>query len=155
MLVVQLCPPLCNPMDCSPPGSSVHEILQARILEWVAILFARGSSWPSAWTWVSCIAKWNLPSEPPRKPPPYNRHPPKFCSGVNAYSHAPNPSLANGDEKLWSILFTLKHSLKRETFSSFISVLQVKHRATYILHRYIHTPPMNKDDFMEIVGTKI
>ena len=37
-------------------------------------------------------------------------------------------------------LFTLKHSLKRETFSSFISVLQLKHRATYILHRYIHTP---------------
>ena len=46
MLVSQSCPTLCNPMDCSPPGSSVHGILQARILEWVAIPFSRGSSNP-------------------------------------------------------------------------------------------------------------
>ena len=43
-LVTQSCPTLFNPMDCSPPGSSVHEILQERILEWFAILFSRGSS---------------------------------------------------------------------------------------------------------------
>ena len=43
-------------MDCSLPGSSVHGILQARILEWVAIYFSRGSSWPRNWTQVSCIA---------------------------------------------------------------------------------------------------
>ena len=42
--VAQSCPTLCDPMDCSLPGSSVHEILQARILEWVAISFARESS---------------------------------------------------------------------------------------------------------------
>ena len=42
----QSCPTLCNSMDCSPPGSSVHGILQARILEWVAISFSRGSSPP-------------------------------------------------------------------------------------------------------------
>ena len=42
----QLCPTLCNPMDCSPPGSSVHGILQARILEWVAMPSSRGSSQP-------------------------------------------------------------------------------------------------------------
>ena len=41
---LQSYPTLCNPMDCSPPGSSVHGILQARILEWVAIPFSRGSS---------------------------------------------------------------------------------------------------------------
>ena len=46
----------CDPMDCSPPGSSVHGILQARILEWVAISFSRWSSWPRDWTQVSCIA---------------------------------------------------------------------------------------------------
>ena len=45
VLVTQLCPTLCNPIDCSPPGSSVHGILQARILEWVTIPFSRGSSW--------------------------------------------------------------------------------------------------------------
>ena len=42
--VAQLCPTLCDPVDCSPPGSSAHGILQARILEWVAISFSRGSS---------------------------------------------------------------------------------------------------------------
>ena len=56
VLVAQLCPTLCDRMDCSPPGSSVHGILQARILEWVAISFSRGSSWPGDRTWVSCIA---------------------------------------------------------------------------------------------------
>ena len=43
--------------DCSPSGSSVHGIFQARILEWVAIPFSRGSSWPSDWTCVSCIGR--------------------------------------------------------------------------------------------------
>ena len=43
------------PWTCRPPGSSVHRILQARILEWVAIPFSRGSSWPRGWIWVSCI----------------------------------------------------------------------------------------------------
>ena len=47
---------LCNPMDCSPPGSSVHGILQARILEWLAILFSWGSSQPKDQTQVSHIA---------------------------------------------------------------------------------------------------
>ena len=55
-LVAQPCPTLCHLMDCSPPGSSVQEILQARILEQVAISFSRGSSRPSNRIWVSCIA---------------------------------------------------------------------------------------------------
>ena len=42
--VAQSCLTLCDPVDCSPPGSSVHGILQARILEWVVISFSRGSS---------------------------------------------------------------------------------------------------------------
>ena len=53
--VAQLCLTLCDPMDCSPPGSSVHGIFQARILEWVVISFSRGSSWPRDWTQVSHI----------------------------------------------------------------------------------------------------
>ena len=56
VLVAQSCLTLCNPMDCSPPGSSVHGISQARILEWVAMPFSRGSSWPRDRTHVSCIA---------------------------------------------------------------------------------------------------
>ena len=54
-LVIQSCPTLCDPMDCSPPGSSVHGVLQARILKWVAIPSSRGSSQPKDWTQVSCI----------------------------------------------------------------------------------------------------
>ena len=52
----QSCPTLCYPLDCSPPGSSVHGILQPRILKWVAIPFSRGSSQPRERTQVPCIA---------------------------------------------------------------------------------------------------
>ena len=50
----------CNPIDCSLPGSSVQGISQARILEWVAISFSRGSSQPRNQTFVSCISRWIL-----------------------------------------------------------------------------------------------
>ena len=53
--VAQLCPTLCDPMDCSLSGSSVHRIFQAIVLEWVAISFYRGSSWPRDWTQISLI----------------------------------------------------------------------------------------------------
>ena len=53
--VTQSCLTLCDPMDCSLPGSSVNGILEARMLEWVAISFSRGSSWPRDWTQVSRI----------------------------------------------------------------------------------------------------
>ena len=67
MLVAQSCPILCDPMDSNPPGSSVHGILQARILEGVAISSSRGSSPPGDQTHVasvSCIAGDSLPTEP-------------------------------------------------------------------------------------------
>ena len=53
--VSQSCPTLCDPVDCRLPGSSIHGIFQARILEWVAISFSRGSSQPRDRTEVSCI----------------------------------------------------------------------------------------------------
>ena len=56
MLVAQSCLTLCDPTDCSSTGCSIHEILQARILEWVAFPFSRASSRPRDWTWVFCIA---------------------------------------------------------------------------------------------------
>ena len=61
--VAQLCLTLCDLMDCSPPGSSVHGIFQARILEWVVISYSRGSSLPKNWTRVSGISytgRWIL-----------------------------------------------------------------------------------------------
>ena len=68
--VIQLCPTLCDPMSCSPPGSSVHEIFQPRILEWVAISYSRGSSWHRDWTPISAplvLAGRFLTTEPPGK----------------------------------------------------------------------------------------
>ena len=67
-LVTQMCLTLCHPMDCSSPGSSVHGILQARILEWVAISFFRGSSWPRNGTGSPVLKAYPLPSEPPGRP---------------------------------------------------------------------------------------
>ena len=67
-LVVQLCLTLCNPVACSPPGSSVHEILQARLLEWVAIPSSKGSSQPRDWTLSPALQAHSLLSEPPGKP---------------------------------------------------------------------------------------
>ena len=58
----------CSPMDCSPFGSSVHGISQARILEWVTISSSRRSSRPRDWTWVSCTAGRFFTAEPPGKP---------------------------------------------------------------------------------------
>ena len=54
--LLQSCPTLWNPMAYSPPVSSVHRILQARILERAAIPSSRGSSWPRHWTCISCIS---------------------------------------------------------------------------------------------------
>ena len=54
--VDQLCPTLCDPMDCSLPDSSVHGIFQARVLEWIAISSSTGSSQPRDQTQVSHIA---------------------------------------------------------------------------------------------------
>ena len=72
MIVTQSSLTLCDPLDCSPPGSSVLGISQAKILEWVATAFSRGSSLPMDETWVSSHQtlkiqnvwnKWNLNSE--------------------------------------------------------------------------------------------
>ena len=66
-LVTQSCPTLCDPMDYSSSGSSVHGILQARILEWVAMPSSRGSPQPRDQTQVYHVAG-SLPSKPPGKP---------------------------------------------------------------------------------------
>ena len=69
----QTCPTLLWPHRLQLPGSFVHGILQARILEWVVIPFSRRSSQPRDWTWVSCIAGqyltvWATPEKPSRQP---------------------------------------------------------------------------------------
>ena len=64
----QPCPTLCNPMDCSPPGSSVHRILQARILEWGAISSSGDLPNPGIEPGSPALQADSLPREPPRKP---------------------------------------------------------------------------------------
>ena len=66
VLVTQLCLTICDPMDCSLPGFSVHGIIQVRILEWVVISFSQGSSQPRDRTHVSCIAGRFFTTEPPK-----------------------------------------------------------------------------------------
>ena len=61
----ELCPTLCDSMNCSLPGSSVHRISQTRILVWVAILFSRGPSQLRDWAWTSCLAQEFFTTEPP------------------------------------------------------------------------------------------
>ena len=68
VLVAQLCPTLRDPMDCSPSSPSVHGFLQAKILEWIVILFSKGSSWPRDQTRVSRLQAVSLPCAPPGKP---------------------------------------------------------------------------------------
>ena len=79
-LVAKLSQTLCIPMDCSLPGSSIHGILQARVLEWIAIPFSRGSSTSRDRTQVFCIAGKFFTAESPRKP---------RKEGVSAGSGAP------------------------------------------------------------------
>ena len=55
-MLSQLCPTLCDPMGCSLPGSSIHGISHARIVEWVAISFSREFSWPRDRTHISCVS---------------------------------------------------------------------------------------------------
>ena len=81
---------LCIPMDCSPPGSSVHGILQARTLEWVAMPFSRESSWPRDRTYVSyfsCIGGWVL----------YLYH------NLETPDHQGSPSQIHSLHSLWSL----------------------------------------------------
>ena len=96
VLVAQSCPTLCNPMNCSLPGFTVHGILQERILEWVAISSSRGSSWPRDRTQVSFIAgrfftvsdtrqsQMNMGSSQPRD---WNHVSHVFCAGRKVLYH--------------------------------------------------------------------
>ena len=100
----QLCPTLCNPMDCNPPGSSLHGILQARVLQWVAISFSRESSQPRDWTWVSCVPGrcfnlWATREAPTSQPGVKSCHW-EFYSFKGTTSHCLQPSTKSQRIKL-------------------------------------------------------
>ena len=68
VLVAQSGPTFCDPVDCCPPGSSVHGTSQAKTLEWATISFSRAFSWPRDWSQVSWMQVDSLPSESPGSP---------------------------------------------------------------------------------------
>ena len=105
---LQSCPPLCDPVDCSPPGSSVHGILQARILEWLAMPSSRGFSSPRDWTrvsWGSCLAGGFLTAEPPLPQAPQSRPPPGPIPGA---AGSPHGCVDSGHSGYWACLCPLR-----------------------------------------------
>ena len=84
-LVAQLCPVLCNAIDCSPPGSSVHGIFQARTLEWIAISFSRRSSQPGDQTGVYHIVGRSFTPWATKEAP--EKHPEALFIELNSYSY--------------------------------------------------------------------
>ena len=85
MLVAQSCLTLCDPMDYNLPGFSIHGILQARILEWVAIPFSRGSFWPKDQTWSPTLQADSLPLSHQRSP--NHSHSTAQLSLLNNHNH--------------------------------------------------------------------
>ena len=85
----QACLTLCDPMDCSPPSFSVHGIFQARILEWVAIFFSKGSSHPRGRTSVSCIGRQTLNHKRHLGSPPGSTVAMVSCPAAFLFGHPP------------------------------------------------------------------
>ena len=100
VLVTKSCPTLCDPMDCSPPGSSVRGISQARILEWVAIPFSKGSSQPRNWTQVSIWATREAHTHGNHSVDQDTQHQQPSKSLLPAWAKRPHPS--TGDAGGWS-----------------------------------------------------
>ena len=113
---LQLCLTLCDPIDCSPRGSSFHGIFQARILQWVAMPLSRAFSQPRYGTCISCLLHWqagSLPPAPPGKPPkaiylyPYLYHTYTNIHGLGTYiNHLSLPLLGKLMEKRDHLNFT-------------------------------------------------
>ena len=103
--MLQLCPTSCDLMNCSLPGSSVHGLLQAGILEWVATPSSRGSSWPSDQTqgsYSSCIAGGFFTPEPLRNPSLlYAEALFVIVKGEKTQQLPTSPSMERGLSKLW------------------------------------------------------
>ena len=96
---LQSCPTLCDPMDCSPPASSVHGILQARILEWAAISSSGGLPTQGSKTCLLCLLLWqavSLPLEPSGKPRGKINLTELICSLGPLRNHSSLPGLAPG-----------------------------------------------------------
>ena len=139
--VIQLCPTLCGPMDYT-----VHRILQARILEWVASPFSRGSSQPRAWTQVSCIAGGFFTSWATREAQEY-------WSGLPIPSPAslPGPGIKPGSPALQVDILPTERSGKPNQMSVFpyFTQLYISPNSRNLTPRYI-TLIVRNDTNMQI-----
>ena len=113
-LVTQSCLTLCNPMDYNPSGSSASAVFQARILEWVAIPFSRGSFWSRDWTQFPALQADSLPFEPPVKPWCFLRVSNNFDMALFSYPQGPH---------VWAI--SVHHILIKEQWVWFILMLTI------------------------------
>ena len=133
VLVVLSCPTLCDPMDCSPPGFSVHGILQVTVLEWVAMPSSRGSSWPKDQTQSTALQADFLPSKPPGK---------LKNTGVGSLSlhpspaDLPDPGIKTGSGRLFTSWDTHIYIYIHIHIHIYTILYQLRH--THI-HIYTHT----------------
>ena len=129
--VAQSCPILCDPMDCSLSVSSIHGIFQARVLEWIAISFSRGSSRPGIETRSPTLQADALPSEPPGNATKgLDGHlffPPQTCTSSHLLSHSLDGSVHRADGAVLSfflldLILTDKHFLLAEYSCSHVFI---------------------------------
>ena len=102
VLVSHLCPALCNPMSYSLPSSSIHGILQASILEWIAIPFCRESSQPRDWTRSPVLQSDSLLSEPPGTAAANHFSRVRLCATPQMAAHQASLSLGFSRQEHWS-----------------------------------------------------
>ena len=120
---LQSCLTLCDPMDCSPPGSSVHGIFQARTPEWVAISFSRGSSWTRDQTSISyilCLGRQVLYHWATREGPDSTHNPFMLwstCKSTQVIWYYGK----SGKQNSWNLFFTLAYRLYIAKYTYFAS----------------------------------
>ena len=131
-LVLQPCPTLCDPVDCSSPSPSVHGILQTRILVWVAISFSRDSSPPRDQTWVSCITGGFFTNWAIRKP----KHDLLMIPSGEAHLSQPEPGTQGG---IWHLLL---HKLR--DFSSILRTKLGAETSASRKHQWMSSPVTEK-----------
>ena len=146
----QSCPILCDPMDCSPPGSTVHGIFQIRILEWIAISSSRESSWTrdsSHISYVSCIGRWILYHwatwEAPFSHISYYRILSRFFSAILQFSSVQSLSRVRLFATPWTVARQASLSITNSQSSlKLMSIESVMPSSNLILCRRLLLPPI-------------
>ena len=130
---LQSCPTLCDPMDCSPPGFSIHGILQARTLEWVAISFSNARKWKVK---VKSFSRVRLLATP--RTAAYQAPPSMGFSGQQYWSGVPLPSPIYVYTHIYTYVYVYIHICIHTYMSIYTDVYVYTHMCIYIMCIYIH-----------------